>query len=298
MNETPTEGFLKEMSGDELSSLKKVLFEAYKDIHKICAENDVNVMLIGGSLLGAIRHKGFIPWDDDLDLAVSRKDFEKLKLFFDEKMGGKYRLISPNYKGQTINRFPQILICNTRIVTLGTACADYPNEIKIDLFIIENVPINKIHRYLKGLVCNFLMYIAGLVQSYECNNLLIESFVSQTEDGKKFYKNRLKKGKLFSFIKSSKWLDLVDKCVRYKKDSSLSGIPTGRKHYFGEIVPTEILFPTIKGEFEGFASNIPNGYDAYLKNLYGDYMQIPPIEKREKHFICDICFDTQKEREN
>ena len=203
--------------------------------------------------------------------------------------------MSPNYKGQSINRFPQILICNTKIVTLGTACENFPNEIKIDLFIIENVPENKIHRYLKGLVCNFLMYIASLVQSYECNNPLIEGFMSQTKDGKEYYKHRLRMGKLFSFLNCSRWYDLVDLFVRYGKETSLSCIPTGRKHYFGEIVPTGILFPVITGEFEGFASNIPNGYDAYLKNLYGDYMQIPPVEKREKHFICDICFDTTKE---
>lgn len=295
MNETPIEGFLKEISDDELSTLKKVLLNAYKDIHNICSENDVNVMLIGGSLLGAIRHKGFIPWDDDLDLAISRKDFEKMKTFFDEKAKGKYKLVSPNYKGQSINRFPQVLICDTKVVTPATACESFPNEIKIDLFIIENVPENKIHRCLKGIVCNFLMYIASLVQSYECNNPLVEGFMSQTQDGKEYYKRRLRMGKIFSFMKSSKWFDLVDWCVRYGKETSLSGLPTGRKHYFGEIVPTEVLFPVVTGSFEGFASNIPNGFDAYLKNLYGDYMQIPPVEKREKHFICNICFDTKQE---
>lgn len=295
MNETPTEGFLKELSEDELALLKTTLFNAYKEIHKICSENELNVILVGGSLLGAIRHNGFIPWDDDFDLAMSRKDFEKLKILFDKILGNKYELLAPNYKGNAKQRFPQILIRNTKLTTLHEIRDDIRKEMRIDIFIIENVPENKIYRYLKGYVCNALMYIAGLVQSYEWKNDVLEQFLSQTVDGAKFYKKRLKIGRLFSFFESSRWYDIIDKMVQYKKQTTLSSLPTGRKHYFGEILPTKWLFPTIKWKFENYDADIPNGYDAYLKNLYGDYMQIPPVEKREKHFIRDICFDTTKE---
>lgn len=295
MNETPTDGFLKELSEKELKSLKTTLLNAYQDIYKACSENNLNVMLIGGSLLGSVRHKGFIPWDDDFDLAMSRKDFEKLKSIFDEILGTKYELLAPNYKNAAKQRFPQILIRNTRLSTINEIKDNIRKEIRIDIFIIEYVPENKFHRCLKGHLCNALMYIAGLVQSYENDNILLKQFMSQTNDGAKFYQRRLKIGRLFSFFSCSKWFDIIDKFIQYNKKSSLSSLPTGRKHYFGEILPTKIFHPTTKGIFENCEVNIPNGYDAYLKNLYGDYMQIPPVEKREKHFICDICFDTTKE---
>lgn len=295
MNETPIEGFLKELSENELGTLKTILLNAYEDIYKACLANNLNVMLIGGSLLGSVRHKGFIPWDDDFDLAMNRKDFEELKSIFDEILGAKYELLAPNYKNAAKQRFPQVLIRNTRLSTIDEMKNGIRNEIRIDIFIIEYVPENKIHRCLKGHLCNALMYIAGLVQSYENDNVLLKQFMSQTNDGAKFYQRRLKIGKFFSFFSCSKWFDIIDKFVQYKKESSLSSLPTGRKHYFGEILPTNIFFPTITGQFENCEANIPNGFDAYLKNLYGDYMQIPPVEKREKHFICDICFDTTKE---
>ena len=67
-------------------------------------------------------------------------------------------------------------------------------------------------------------------------------------------------------------------------------VPTGRNHYMKETLPVNTFLPVTKVEFEGVKSYIPNGYHQYLSNLYGDYMQLPPENKRERHFIVDIQF--------
>lgn len=69
--------YLKKMSSEELRSLQLCLFDIYKDVKKVCDKYEIKVFLIGGSALGAVRHQGFIPWDDDMDLSMTRADYEK-----------------------------------------------------------------------------------------------------------------------------------------------------------------------------------------------------------------------------
>ena len=98
-------------------------------------------------------------------------------------------------------------------------------------------------------------------------------------------------GKLLSFNSSKKWFDRIDKaCCCENEKSKYVGIPTGRKHYFGEILKREAFFPAKESFFEGERVFLPANTDVYLTNLYGDYMQIPPEDKRERHYIEKILF--------
>ena len=103
------------------------------------------------------------------------------------------------------------------------------------------------------------------------------------------YKIRLAIGKLFSFKKSSKWCDYVDKVIQYDDENTRRvGFPTGRKHYFGDYFERKDVLPVSSGQFEGLSVPLFHDADACLRELYGDYMIIPPPEKREKHFIREI----------
>lgn len=267
------------VEGQELSQLQEVLLEMYMDVQEVCQINKLTCMLLGGSALGAVRHKGFIPWDDDLDMAMPRKDYEELKKIFNDKLGEKYILNAPNYEGRPTNRFPKILKKGTRFIEMGMEDDDRAC-IKIDIFVLDNVPNNSLLRIIKGILCTFLMYIGGHVLSYEMVK----------RKGKKLTKREVA-GKLFAFLSSEIWFNKFDKeCRHYNEESTCLGIPSGRKHYFGEILNRDVYLPPSIGVFESNNVFLPADTDIYLKNLYGDYMSIPPENKREKHYIERIEF--------
>lgn len=292
LNEVIDSSVVRPISYEEANKLKKCLFDAYCEIDNICQKRGITIYLIGGSTIGAVRHHGFIPWDDDLDLAITRSDFEKLKKFFKKDLSQKYMLSSPNYGDIVNNRFPQILIKGTRLVSIETEGTKIQQNIALDLFVIENVPDNYIHRLLKGILCNGLMYIAGHVQSYEFQSKRLKEAMCRTKQGKRIYNWRMIIGFIFSFFSTKRWFNLVDYACRYSCKTKYMSIPTGRKHYFGEICNSSAFVPASKGVFNGRSCFLPGDCHEYLSNLYGDYMIIPDKDKRERHFVCDISFNT------
>ena len=292
MNSLSNDSMLRELNAEETLKLRKKFIEAYTDLKKCCDKHQLTVMLIGGTVLGAVRHRGFIPWDDDLDVAMPRSDFEKLKRIFKSELGEKYILSSPNYKNNAKNRFPMMLIKNTVLVEAGMDPKSDYSKIKIDIFIIENIPDNKLIRYIKGMWCSLLMLLGSCESIYEEQNEALKNYLCKTKEGESLYKRRMIIGKMFSFFSFNKWMNIIDSACQYKKQTSYMGIPTGRGHYFKEIRPVKTFLPVSKGKFEGLEVNIPGNADDYLRNLYGnDYMKLPPVEKRERHFVIDIKFE-------
>ena len=263
--------------------VQDALLVAYCDLWEFCEKRGITLFLTGGSTLGAIRHQGFIPWDDDIDLAMPREDFERFKALFDQGLGEKYILNAPNYSEKPLSRFPKVLIRDVRENGEHLGFSSEAECLPVDIFIIENVPENKIVRVCKGIWGNASEYIGGKVAGYENRRSSLQKlFGSHHKLG---YALELTVGFAFSFFSSFRWNNVIDTALQSKNSHSrLCGTPSGRKHYFGEIYEKKDIFPGYVVSFAGKDARVFTDPHKYLTHLYGpDYMTPPPPEEREHH---------------
>ena len=281
---------IRKLSQQEIENLQKILLDIYDDIFEVCKKCDIRPFLQGGTLLGYIRHNGFIPWDDDLDIGMLREDYEKFKKIFNQELAEKYVLMGPGCKDGATNRFIQVFKKNT-VFSTAVMADEAPHMISIDIFPIDYAPNEKWKQKLKGTYCNLLMLFTSCVEFRKClNNALKERMLRSTR-GKINLTIRMFFGKLFSFRSLEKWYQKVDKSIQINKKTDFVTSATGRKHYLGEIIAADSMVPLKKTKFCGLDAWIPAKPDDYLRNLYGDtYMEIPPESKRESHFILELKY--------
>ena len=290
LNEAVNSSSLHKITDKEAEALKMCVLSIFDEFSRVCKTNGLSFFMGGGSCLGSVRHKGFIPWDDDLDLIMPRPDYEKLiTLLEDGVLGDNYEFVYPNIEKDSPCLWLQIYRKDTRLITIDGVREKYPNGCYIDVFPIEGVPANKFHRRLKGWISNGIRLIA---------NMVMDSEMVMTPESKNFYNSdkelhrmmviRRTLGRLFSVVSHRRWVWWFDRHARDCDMNTYVGIPTGRNLYFRESHPANVFFPPSEGVFEKRKVLLPADTDAYLFALYGDYMKIPPIEKRESHFVREL----------
>ncbi len=272
------------LEGERLLALQKNLVSILDDILMVARETGARLILGGGTALGAARHEGFIPWDDDLDVNMPREDWPRFRESFRARFGGKYVIFEPGTPPGYPLAFPRIRLTGTSFVTReDLACPPPCTGVFVDVFLSENVPDNSILRRLHGygsLAFGFL---------YSCRKAFAERRWHRRWglNGGVF---RLKRvlGFMLSFLPLGFWTRLWDRFNGICRNGSSKFItyPVGRRHYFGEIAPRGGLMPGAPRIFEGRSCPCAAELEAYMTRLYGpDYMVPPPPENRERHVV-------------
>lgn len=270
---------------NQLRLRKEKMLDVFKAFIAICEQHDLRYFCHAGTAIGVVRHEGFIPWDDDIDVLMPRPDYEKLIQIFAEKPHNDYRLIVPGLEQKYYLSFPKICDKNTSLLEFKHI--PYMLGVYIDIFILDGAS-DEIHK--RDQDC--------LRYRREANKLMIlpKSFFSNV---KWFFKRLLnfqlrtaKNELLYSFDKKRKFkkthekLNEIMKKHEYNKADFVGCYET---YYGGKAFwPKKYFESFVSAEFEGINVRMPAGYHEVLTTLYGDYMQLPPEEKRVSHH--DIAF--------
>ena len=249
-----------------IEDVHKVLLGIAVEFDKICQRHGIPYYMLGGTMLGAVRHKGFIPWDDDMDFGVPRQYYEKLREILEKELPQPYRCCTftnspyvfyPYYKIEDRNtRLDSAQLKGTIIDKIG---------INIDIFPLDSC--NKDDKRIKGIM--------------KMNDAYGRIFTQSSCKSKQ--KNKLKSGiRLLLPISQQRFYNHIVKRI--------SEIPSGDcwANLFGhweekEIIPVQWYGQDVKYAFEDVEFSGLGEYDLYLKHLYGDYMQLPPEDKRKPH---------------
>ena len=256
---------MKEIGNEEL---KRLQLEILKNVHSFCERNQITYSLGYGTCLGAVRHKGFIPWDDDIDIIMPRPDYER---FINSYTDRNYEVLwYPHDKD-----FPFVFgkVCDKRTVFIEDNEVGCSNMgVNIDVFPVDGLSkkLSTAKRHVRlSILLHGMMNVKGIslntAKSFKFKMILIAMKALCLPFP---YKTLLK-----MFRKSN---------VKYSFEESMFAENLSYPK-FRRIVPAGVFKEYKLAQFEDSEFMIPVRYDEYLRSLYGDYMQLPPESKRESH---------------
>ena len=275
------------MSFEQISQYKVILLKTFKTFCSFCNTHGINYYAAYGTVIGAIRHNGLIPWDDDIDVYMLRDDYERFKKLNQEALKIGYRIEGPENLGYTA-MFLKFVDNNT------TLWEDEKNPYILGVY-IDVFPLDYVHydnqkflKIYKNLSRSFFSYLR--IHHKNTMNLILEGI--RERNLKKSLRslrgllcdglNEKKAYKKFLFYENE-----IKQTIPSDKLASYLG-PYGIR----ELFPTEWFSHKKYFDFEDIKIVVPAGYDQYLKQIYGDYLVFPPVEKQvSHHFHHYINFD-------
>jgi lipopolysaccharide cholinephosphotransferase len=260
------------MIQSEFNRLQETQIEIMDEIHQICVENDIVYYIIGGTALGAVRHKGFIPWDLDMDIAMPRKDYEKFKRICKEKMNPRFKyrdfLNTANFS------HPHALVCINNTILVNRFDKFNPGleniGIYLDVFPLDNAPDNSSLR-------DYQMKQLKKIKRIKKNKL---AFCYNSSRIKKIMKKLISFCYCWISVESiNRKMDIIMQKYNNKETTCLCSMAS-RYSYLKQCIPIEVYGTPTEVLFENRKYFAPQQLEKYLSRIYGDYMKLPPIEEQ------------------
>lgn len=247
-------------------------------IHKVCTENGLRYSLAYGTLIGAVRHKGFIPWDDDIDLMMPREDYEKLLAIWNQAAPKGYLLQNYHTYTDYTNNFAKIVKDHTTFLQKEEdRTASFHKGVFVDIFPGDRVAPGRFRQKIQYVACAVnLLYSRGYTSGAGGVMGMIERILLRIPRNKQIH-FRDKAEKIISKWSKSNQLPYLFSCT----------IDSSRLYYPSDMFDGESFI-----SFCGKEYRCVNDYDKILRIQYGDYMQLPPEEERVwKHHPILIDFE-------
>lgn len=262
---------MTDFNDDALRTAQKVMLHILKTVHTLCEKHHLTYWLDYGTLLGAIRHNGFIPWDDDVDICMPRADYEKFCAIAPAELGPDFLVQTPQSDPTYWFEFAKVKLLKTlwRERKADIAGIAHP-AIYLDIFPIDHLPKNKVIRWLTTHFCDIL-----------CNGVIrYQVFGIKSRSPLKRCGQALL-STLISAKRVNRWRRaLAQKLQRLPDTTYVSKIALDTRR---DLCPKTLFTPLILHPFETEQFYIPAQYDRRLKQLFGDYMTPPPETKRHGH---------------
>lgn len=249
-----------------IQELRNIQLDILQNVDEFCHKHGIRYSLCGGSLLGAVRHQGYIPWDDDIDIMMPRPDYEKFIKTYSSETDYLIDFIKEEGYRETF-----VKICRKGTLMIDALLGRGGFGVNIDLFPIDGVPEKSPLKYVDD-VLRFKEKIAKFCPYYK---------IMSTNRGVWFAKYIVKRLTCFQFMSILHLKQKFNEMLINNafENNSLAGVISGSYGY-REVVDKDVFLQYCDMQFEGFSFKCISRFDEYLSSIYGDYMMLPPKDKQ------------------
>lgn len=271
------------MPHEDLRKAQLLMLKILKEVHRVCEENNIKYFLSDGTLIGAVRHNGFIPWDDDVDIGMLRGEYEKFCTVAPEKLGDEYFFQTTETDSGYGLQFGKVMLRGTRWIESAAQLTNREHVgVYIDIFPYDKICRNKLEQKFHYLKYRLVIGVIYIKQQYKFAAKL--TLAQKIKRAIKIIAASIIPLRLFL-----KWRDCI--CCKYENYGIENVLVTKYGGNFYKNQNELKVFTEFElHQFENEMFYIPKNYDIVLKNLYGDYMTLPPEEKRQGHGILEYDF--------